>query len=46
LGFFFFAIAALLVVAVLVVPRVIWTLCATARLAASRPYLCLLERPG
>ena len=47
LGFsFFFGIAALLALAALVVPSVIWTLAATVRPAPLRPFLSLLERPG
>jgi len=44
--FFFFGVAALLALAALVVPRVIWTLAATPRPVSPRPFLCLLERPG
>jgi hypothetical protein len=44
--FFFFGVAALLALAALVVPSVIWTLAATGRPAAPRPFLRLLERPG
>jgi hypothetical protein len=46
LGFFFFGVAALLALAALVVPSVIWTLATTPRPVPPRPFLCLLERPG
>ncbi|MGH2892149.1 MAG: hypothetical protein ACRDPM_02605 [Solirubrobacteraceae bacterium] len=45
-SFFFSGIAALLALAVVVVPGVIWALAATARLAPTPPSLSLLERPG
>jgi hypothetical protein len=45
-SFFFFGVAALLALAALVVPGVIWTLATTARPVPPRPFLCLLERPG
>jgi hypothetical protein len=43
---FFFGVAALLALAVVVVPRVIWALDTTTRLAPPAPLLSLLERPG
>jgi hypothetical protein len=47
LGFsFFFGIAALLALAALGVPSVIWTLATRARPVPPRPFLSLLERPG
>lgn len=45
-GLSFFGIAALLALSGLVVPRVVWTLRITARVAAPQPLVSLLERPG
>jgi hypothetical protein len=44
--FFLFGVAALLALAVVVVPGVIWTLAAIARVAVRPPLLALRERPG
>jgi hypothetical protein len=45
-GFFFFAVAALLSLAALFVPRVIGTLKLFGRSLAPEPFLLSLERPG
>jgi hypothetical protein len=46
LGIFFFGIAALLALAGLIVPRLIWRLGTTAPPAVAPPFLALQERPG
>jgi hypothetical protein len=44
--FFLFGVAALLALAVVVVPGVFWTLAAIAEVAVRPPLLALRERPG
>jgi hypothetical protein len=46
LGLSFVGIAALVALAFLAAPRMIWALRTTRRLAAPQPFLSLLERPG